>query len=236
MTQKRKKVRKVTNQGLLITFEGVEGSGKSTQIRRVHDWLRSGFPRREILLTREPGGTPLANRIRENLLKVGGQIDPDTELFLYEVARRDHVEEVLRPALKRKTVILCDRFTDSTVAYQGYGRGLSLSRIQHLNHIATGGLQPDLTLLFDLPVATGLSRARSRAKTMDRLDLESKAFHEKVRKGFLSLASREKKRFKVIDARRSPSEIFDQLRCILEKALGLAPSKVLPSPASLRRR
>jgi dTMP kinase len=219
MAQKRTLKRKSANQGLLITFEGIEGSGKSTQIQSVTAWLKELLPGREILLTREPGGTPLADQIREKLLTISSQIDAETELFLYEVARRDHVEEVLRPALRRKAIILCDRFIDSTVAYQGYGRGLSIARIMALNHIASGGLMPHLTFLLNLPVTEGLRRARSRSRAMDRIDLESKRFHERVRKGFLSLARKDKKRFKVLDARQSPEAIFEALRRHLGRAL-----------------
>ncbi len=219
MPQKRTPKNKKSFTGVFVTFEGVEGSGKSTQIQKAYEWLRSRLPDREILLTREPGGTPLADRIREKLLTISSRIDPETELFLYEAARRDHVEDVLRPALRRKAIILCDRFTDSTVAYQGYGRGLPVARIVALNRIASGGLLPHLTFLFDLPVTEGLRRARSRSRAMDRIDLESKRFHERVRQGFLSLARQDKNRFKVLDARRSPEAIFHDVSRNLGRAL-----------------
>ena len=127
--------------GVLITFEGVEGSGKTTQIKALARWIRKRGKR--VVLTREPGGTPFADKVRTLLLHSENRITPETELLLYEVARRDHLQEILRPALEKGAVVLCDRFTDATLAYQGYGRGLSLKAIAALNRLATGGLKPD---------------------------------------------------------------------------------------------
>ena len=196
--------------GLLITFEGIEGSGKTTQIRTVSRWLkRKGF---ETVLTREPGGTALADRIRSMLLdSQTKRISAPMELFLYEVARRDHCSTVILPAMKKGKIVLCDRFTDATLAYQGYGRGLSLKIIEAMNRTATGGLKPDLTFLFDLPVETGLQRAGKRGRGLDRLERESKSFHRKVRNGYLTLARKEKRRFRVIHARESRREIFARI-------------------------
>ncbi|HSA60090.1 MAG TPA: dTMP kinase [bacterium] len=203
--------------GLFITFEGIEGSGKTTQIQALARALSGSA---EVVLTREPGGTPLADAIRETLLaqkSVG--MAPATELLLYELARRDHVEEVVRPALKRGAVVLCDRFTDATVAYQGYARGLPLRKIEWLNRIATGGLRPDRTFLFDLPVATGLRRAETRKKKLDRFDRESQTFHEKVRRGYLALARNDKKRFRILHADRPRDIIFREIHREVEKLL-----------------
>jgi dTMP kinase len=203
--------------GFFITFEGIEGSGKTTQIKLLADWLRKKG--RRVVLTREPGGTPLSNRIRSLLLssKTKG-LTPAMELFLYEVARRDHVSTVIQPALKRGSIILCDRFTDATMAYQGYGRGLSLKLVEGFNKIATGGLKPDLTFLFDLPVEIGLQRANRRIKRLkkgspleDRFEQEKIEFHNKVREGYLTLARKEKRRFVVLDARKSKQTIFAEL-------------------------
>lgn len=196
--------------GLLITFEGIEGSGKTTQIKKLSRWFRArGLA---VVETREPGGTPLANQIRSLLLDSGTRgMTPSMELFLYETARRDHVDEAIRPALESGKIVLCDRFTDATLAYQGYGRGLSLKMIEALNEIATGGIHPNLTFLFDLPVSKGLKRARQRNKKLDRLERESKNFHEKVRQGYLTLARKEKRKFRIIHAERTPNEIFAEL-------------------------
>lgn len=204
--------------GLFITFEGIEGSGKSTQIKAMADWLRKKGLR--VVLTREPGGTPLASRIRSLLLdgRTKG-ITPTVELLLYEIARRDHVGKVIRPALERGAIVLCDRFTDATEAYQGYGRGLSPKIIDSFNRLATGGLRPDLTFLLDLPARTGLKRVKKRGHRPDRLERESLRFHERVRRGYLARARREKRRFRIIDARRSRKEICHELRHALEKLL-----------------
>lgn len=203
--------------GLFITFEGGEGAGKTSQINQVGDWLRKrGL---EVVTTREPGGTPVADRIRKTLLDSKEPISPETELFLYETARRDHVAAVIRPALRRGAIVLCDRFTDATIAYQAYGRGLSLKVVSAMNEIATGGLKPTLTFLLDLPAETGLQRARKRKRGLDRLEKEAKTFHEKVRAGYLTLARKDKKRIRKIDAARSRDKIFSDIRRELEKIL-----------------
>lgn len=203
--------------GVFITFEGIEGSGKTTQILDLAASLKGS---REVVLTREPGGTPLSDAIRETLLaqRSRGML-PETELLLYELARRDHVEEVIRPALERGAIVLCDRFTDATVAYQGYARGLPLQKILWLNKIATGGIEPNLTFLFDLPVAEGLKRAHGRKKKLDRFDRESQSFHEKVRRGYLILARQNKKRFRIIHADRPRDIVFENIRREVEKLL-----------------
>jgi len=204
--------------GILITFEGGEGAGKTTQIRRVARWLKKkGY---SVLLTREPGGTPLADRIRTILLNPKNLgIHPVLELLLYEAARKDHVDHRLLPALLRGAVVLCDRFTDATVAYQGYGRGLSIPLIKTWNRAVTGLVKPRLTFLFDLPARTGLKRTVKRSPREMRFEREGLAFHERVRHGYRQLARRER-RITVVDGRLPPQEVFRRITQRLEKALG----------------
>ncbi len=203
--------RKKSRSGILITFEGVEGSGKTTQLRRLATLLRQDGYR--VVETREPGGTSVAERIREVLLSAPGKL-PATESMtavceahLILAARSQHVTHVIEPALQAGSIVLCDRFSDSTFAYQGYGRGLDLAALQDMNRMATDGLEPDLTLLFEVPVATGLSRRRKFAMDQNRLDQEAHEFHEKVRRGFLALAARAPKRIKKIDALPHPETV-----------------------------
>lgn len=211
--------------GFFITFEGIEGSGKTTQIKRVADWLRR--KRRPLLLTREPGGTALADRIRSLLLNAKTKgLSAAMELFLYEVARRDHVSSVIRPALQAGKIVLCDRFTDATTAYQGYGRGLPLKVVEVMNRLAARGIKPDLTFLFDLAVESGLKRARKRIQKLkrgspleDRFEQEKIDFHNRVRKGYLTLARKEKRRFVVLDAGKPKQKIFAELCYELGRAM-----------------
>ncbi|MBI4395926.1 MAG: dTMP kinase [Elusimicrobia bacterium] len=188
--------------GLFITLEGTEGGGKSTQARLLCEFLKEkGF---ETVRSREPGGTGVAEAVRHILLHPSSRIAPMTELFLYEAARAQHVAETIRPALERGCAVVCERYTDSTEAYQGYGRGLPLPQIRELNRIATGGLRPDLTILLDVPVEKGLSKARTLGKKIvdrgrrhaggDRLEREPLDFHKRVRQGFLAIARREPRR------------------------------------------
>jgi dTMP kinase len=185
--------------GIFMTLEGGEGSGKTTQARRLCERLTAqGL---DVLYTREPGGTLLAERLRSILLDHSGEtIAPETEACLIFAARRQHVDHVIKPALARGVTVVCDRFSDSTMAYQGYGRGLDLRILRTMNDWATGKLAPQLTLLFDVPVAVGLSRRRGRAATQNRLDREAERFHRKVRTGFHALARREPRRIMVIDS------------------------------------
>lgn len=203
--------------GLFITLEGIEGCGKSTQARLLGEYLRSqGHLTVE---TREPGGTPLAEKIRSVLLdRADEPVAPETEAFLVLAARRQHVAQVIEPALARGAIVLCDRFSDSTLAYQGYARGLNVSLLERLNRLATQAVTPHLTLLFDLPVSTGLARRRSASET-NRLDRESLRFHHTVRAGFLDLARRHPARMKVIPARASKEAIARAVARIVDPIL-----------------
>jgi len=195
---------------LFITFEGIEGSGKTTQIARLAARLEQSG--RSVLLTREPGGCPVADAIRSVLLRPdhAGMV-PRSELLLYAAARAQHVEEVIRPALDAGRWVLCDRFADATLAYQGFGRGLDSALIEQVNRLSTQGLVPDLTLLLDLPAADGLARARDRnalraGANDDRFEREEMAFHHRVRNGYLRLAEGNP-RFRLIEARHAPEQV-----------------------------
>jgi dTMP kinase len=207
---------------LFITLEGPEGAGKSTNREYLAQRLRErGL---DVVLTREPGGTPLAERIRELLLTPADEpMNSDTELLLVFAARAQHLAQVIRPALTRGAVVLCDRFTDATFAYQGGGRGLSSARIEQLESFVQGELRPDLTLIFDLPVEIGLSRAAARGR-LDRFEQEGLGFFEAVRSAYLDRARQAPQRYSVIDAGQSLSAVqkdLDRLLPdILERALG----------------
>lgn len=205
-----------------ITFEGGDGSGKTTQLRRLEAWLK--FQGRSCVVTREPGGTALGQTLRKVLLEVSERpVVPAAELFLYLADRAQHVQEVIRPALDRGDIVLCDRYTDSTLAYQGYGRGIDLNMLRQQNTLANGGLVPDITLLFDCPVHVGLNRTVRRQAELgsklgaeDRFEREKGEFHEKLRAGFLEMAQAEPGRFRVIDATRSIEEIADEVKTLIE--------------------
>jgi len=195
--------------GILISFEGIEGTGKTIQSRLLYEYLiKKGY---EVILTEEPGGTQIGLRIRDVLLSPEHKtMNSLTELLLYNASRTQHVKEVILPALNRGAVVITDRFSDSTVAYQGYGRGIDLNLIHHLEHIVTEGLKPDITLLLDLDVETGLRRNRGINKT-DRLELEDIAFHEKVRNGYIEIAGKEPERIKLIDASKSIEMVHNEI-------------------------
>jgi dTMP kinase len=201
--------------GLLITLEGIEGSGKSTQIHHLAELLaRAGF---HVLQTREPGGTATAEAIRHILLTASSHepVTPQTEALLILAARCQHVTHLIRPALRRGTVVLCDRFSDSTFAYQGFARGLDLQWLRAANEVATGGLTPDLTLVLDLPASVGLARRRADRGEQNRLDRETERFHRKVRRGFLTLAAEEPRRMTIVNANRPAQEVQDELSAIV---------------------
>ena len=203
--------------GLFITLEGPEGAGKSTNREYLAERMRErGI---EVQLTREPGGTPLAERIRELLLDPSDEkMAVDTELLLVFAARAQHIAEVIRPALERGAVVLCDRFTDATYAYQGGGRGLPVERIARLESFVQGGLRPDLTLVFDLPVEIGLSRAAARGR-LDRFEQEGRGFFEAVRNTYLDRASADPARYHILDAAQSLAEVQRDLDKLLPALL-----------------
>ncbi len=203
--------------GTFISFEGIEGTGKSTQARLLSEYLKGkGF---EVVLTEEPGGTQIGLRIRELLLSVEHkEMMPITELLLYNASRTQHTEEVIIPAINRGAVVITDRFTDSTIAYQGYGRGIDLNLLDSIDLIATGRLRPDITILLDLDVEVGLKRNRGINKT-DRLELEDVEFHQKVRSGYHSLAAKEPERIKLINISGSIEEIHNRIVKIISDIL-----------------
>jgi len=204
---------------MFITFEGIEGCGKSTQAKLLAEKLREkGY---DVLLTREPGGTESGERIRELLLeRREGEIFPPTaELFLYLAARAFHVENAIAPALRSGKIVICDRFSDSTLAYQGYGRGLPVSLIKEADMAARAGLEPDITFLLELPVEVAFERIRGRRK--DRMELEDISFHERVRRGFLEIA-KENQRVVILDAAKSALEIHEEILKILREKMKIA--------------
>lgn len=205
--------------GLFVTLEGPEGAGKSTNREYLAAQLRAeGI---DVLLTREPGGTPLAERIRELLLAPSDEsMHADTELLLVFAARAQHLAEVIRPALARGAVVLCDRFTDATYAYQGGGRGLSHERIAALENFVQGQLRPDLTLVFDLPVEVGLARATARGR-LDRFEQEGRTFFDAVRSTYLHRAKAEPGRYRLVDAAQSLEEVQRSLDTLLPELLSL---------------
>ncbi len=200
---------------MFITFEGIEGCGKSTQIKLLAKVLQQEGYR--LLLTREPGGCPIADKIRSLLLDAdNSSMLGTTELMLYAAARAQHVSEVIRPALDDGTVVLCDRFSDATRAYQSFARGIDRQRIEALNDMACEGVYPFLTILIDCEVETGLGRARQRIESAtgpreERFELESLAFHQRVRNGYLQLAAEEPERFLIIDGSDNVDNVFKNI-------------------------
>jgi len=206
--------------GLFVTLEGPEGAGKSTNREYLAERLRSSGV--EVLLTREPGGTPLAERIRELLLAPSDErMAADTELLLVFAARAQHLAQVIRPALARGCVVLCDRFTDATYAYQGGGRGLSTARIAELEAFVQGDLRPQLTLIFDLPVEIGLSRAAARGR-LDRFEQEGRGFFEAVRQAYLARAAAAPARYRIVDAAQPLEAVQRTLDTLLPELLEFA--------------
>ena len=196
---------------MFITLEGPEGAGKTTQLRALADFLRGCG--HAVVTTREPGGTAIGDQIRHVLHDTANvAMSPTAEVLLYAASRAQLVAEVIQPALDAGRVVLCDRYADSTMAYQGYGRGLDRDALAALTAVATGGLRPDLTLLLDLDVERGLARRRDEGEEMNRLDLETIEFHCRVRAGYLTLAAADPTRWQIIDADRPPAAVQDDLR------------------------
>jgi len=201
--------------GLFITFEGPEGCGKSTQSRLIYDHLRRHY---DCVYTREPGGTRLGERIRGILLHSGDvRISDMAELFLFEAARAQIVSEAISPALKEKKIIICDRFSDATLTYQGYGGGVSLGSIRRLDRVATDGIRPDLTIVLDIDAMKGLRRAKR--KGADRMEKKDIGYHRRVRAGYLKLARREPGRIKVIKVTGGIDDVQKEVRRKVESVI-----------------
>ncbi len=219
--------------GKFVTFEGSEGCGKSTQSRLLYEYLKKkGFP---VLYLREPGGTRVGEKIRQILLSPENHISGICETALYMAARAQLVEELIKPQLLKGKIVICDRFLDSTIAYQGFGLGIDISFIQSLGWFVSGGIKPVLTIFLDLPVAKGL---KHRASCKDRIEKRSLSYHERVRKGYLTLASLEPQRIKVVKVDRNKSVTQDRIRSIVLNELNFKnpKSKILPlSNLKLRR-
>jgi dTMP kinase len=211
---------------MFVTFEGIEGCGKSTQAELLKRWLeRAGF---EVLLSKEPGGSGLGRSLRAILLDRSSEgISPQAELFLYLADRAQHVAEVLRTSLQKGAVVIVDRFADSTLVYQGYGRGIDLEELRRLNALAVQGLWPEMTILLDLPAEQGLSRARSRntesgsSDREGRFEAEDLSFHERIRRGYLELATAEPERFCMLDADKGADALHEEIKRAVAKRFHL---------------
>ncbi|MYF97863.1 dTMP kinase [Candidatus Poribacteria bacterium] len=193
------------HKGLFITLEGVEGAGKTTQVHRLANAIGEN-----VLVTREPGGTPISEQIR-NIFLTDADMSPSTELLLIAAARAQHVTERILPALNAGRIVICDRFSDATIAYQGYRKGIALQQIEKVNHIATGGLAPDVTFLLDLPPEIGIQRKRNSGEPLSRLEHEKLTSHQKVREGYLAVAKAEPHRVILIDAQLDENTIHQLL-------------------------
>lgn len=199
-------------QGLFITFEGPDGCGKTTQMNLLAQYFEKKG--KKVVLTREPGGKGLGEKVREILLNYNGEVSDRCESFLFLADRAQNIDIIVKPAVKQGEIVLCDRHIDSTVAYQGYGRGLDINEINMLNNLATGGKKPDLTLVFDVDVETSMKRV---GKEKDRMESAGIDFHNRVRNGYLELAKQEPERIKVLDATKTIEEIHEKVVEIVEK-------------------
>lgn len=204
--------------GLFITFEGADGCGKTTQMKLLAEHLKNnGY---EVVLTREPGGKGLGEKVREILLNYDGEVSDRCESFLFLADRAQNIDIIVNPAVNNGKIVLCDRHIDSTVAYQGYGRGLDLKRIKMLNDIATNGRKPDLTIVFDIDVETSMKRVGSEKDRMESAGIE---FHNKVRNGYLEIAKEEPERIKVVNAVQSIETVFEDVKQIVKNILTPSP-------------
>lgn len=203
---------------MFITLEGPEGSGKSMQICGLAEFLRQQG--RQILTTREPGGTFIGDQIREVIMRMDNtMMSPRAEILLFCAARAQIVEEVIRPSLEKGLVVISDRYADSTLAYQGYGHGLDIPTLKQILRFATGGLTPDLTLLLDVDVEEGLNRRRIGGGEWNRLDAQQLAFHQRVRQGYLQMAAEEPARWHIINAGQKPEQVQEDIRAVLTQSL-----------------
>lgn len=210
---------------MFITFEGIEGTGKSTQIAKIKEYFEAQG--REVFLTLEPGGSRIGKELRKMLLHVDNKdIAPTTELFLYLADRSQHIAEVIRPELEAGKIVLCDRFADSTIVYQGFGRGIDTKMLQQLNEVAVDGLWPDLTIVLDIDPEIGLKRATLRnledgkAKEEGRFEAEHISFHRRIREGYLTWAALNRDRIKVADASSTPEDVFERVKTMIEAYSG----------------
>ncbi len=194
------------SKGLFVTFEGVDGCGKTTQMNLLAKYLKDNG--HDVILTREPGAKGLGEKIREILLHYDGEVSSRAESFLFLADRAQHIDKIVNPAVDQGKIVLCDRHTDSTLAYQGYGRGVVLEQLKMLNNLATGQRKPDITFVFDIDIETSMSRV---GKEKDRMESAGIEFFEKVRKGYLEIAKQEPDRVKVLDSTRSIDEIFEDV-------------------------
>lgn len=200
------------NKGLFITFEGIDGCGKTTQIKLLKDYFESIG--RTVILTREPGAKGLGEKLREILLNYDGEVSSNCESFLFLADRAQHIDTIIKPAIERGEIVLCDRHTDSTIAYQGYGRGVNIEQIKMLNNIATNGIKPDLTFVFDIDITTSVKRV---GKEKDRMESAGLEFFEKVRKGYIEISKQEPNRIKLIDGSKTIEEISKEVLSIINK-------------------
>jgi len=202
---------------MFITLEGPEGSGKSSHITPLADAIRqAGYA---VVITREPGGTPIGDEIRDTLLNLKNiAMHPTTEILLFQASRAQHVHELILPSIRAGKVVLCDRFADSTMAYQGYGHQTDLEQLAQIIRFATGGLQPDLTLLLDVDIEIGLKRRSSDQESWNRLDAKEKAFHQRVRQGYLKMSASQPERWAIVDASQSMEQVQQTLiRVVLNR-------------------
>ncbi|MBN2045889.1 MAG: dTMP kinase [Anaerolineales bacterium] len=199
---------------MFITFEGPEGSGKTCHIPDLADFLtQEGY---EVVVTREPGGTPIGDEIRDTLLKLGNTaMHPTTEILLFQASRAQHVHQLILPAIQAGKIVLCDRFADSTMAYQGYGHQTDLEELARIIRFATGGLLPDLTLLLDVDIEIGLQRRSADRQNWNRLDAKEIAFHQRVRQGYLEMAAAQPERWEIIDASQPLEDVLADIQTIV---------------------
>ena len=212
--------------GIFITFEGPEGSGKSTQSNMLYEYLKSRG--HNVATTFEPGGTPIANQIRSVILaRENIKMTPECEMFLYAASRSQHVSEVIVPKIENGGIVICDRFTDSSIAYQGFGRELGQDKVGDIQKIATGGVMPDLTIMLDIETEIGLERTFNKRNpnkiesAADRIELENITFHKKVRDGYLKLAEMFPERIKVLKANEEPAVIFEKIKDIIKNEFSI---------------